>query len=69
MIDYYGMLTPPDGRHIRPGDTVVFGFRIQAFVTRAYVVPISGVRSGQPEALGVWASDGRPALWPNAHPA
>ena len=69
MIDYYGMLTPPDGQHIRPGDTVVFGFRIQAFVTRAYVVPISGVRSGKPEALGVWASDGRPALWPAAHPA
>jgi predicted amino acid racemase len=69
MIDYYGMLTPPSGRHIRPGDTVVFGFRIQAFVTRAYVVPISGVHSGQPEALGVWAGDGRPAPWPNAHPA
>jgi predicted amino acid racemase len=69
MIDYYGMLTPPAGRHIRPGDTVVFGFRIQAFVTRAYIVPIRGVRAGSPEALGVWASDGRPALWPDTQPA
>ncbi|MGC1281358.1 MAG: hypothetical protein WA895_00380, partial [Streptosporangiaceae bacterium] len=64
MIDYYGMLTPPDGRQIRTGDTIVFGFRIQAFVTRGYVVPITGVRAGRPQALGVWASDGRPANWP-----
>jgi predicted amino acid racemase len=64
MIDYYGMLTPPDGRRIRTGDTVVFGFRIQAFVTRAFVVPVQGARDGTPQALGVWASDGRPALWP-----
>ncbi len=69
MIDYYGMLTPPDGRQIRPGDTVVFGFRIQAFVTRGYIVPIRGVRSGHPEALGIWASDGRPALWPDGRSA
>ena len=65
MIDYYGMLTPPDSHQIRPGDTVVFGFRIQAFVTRGYIVPIRGVRSGRPEALGVWSADGRPALWPS----
>jgi predicted amino acid racemase len=65
MIDYYGMLTPPDGHQIRTGDTVVFGFRIQAFVTRGYIVPIHGVRSGSPEALGVWSADGRPALWPS----
>jgi predicted amino acid racemase len=64
MIDYCGMLTPPDGRTICTGDTVVFGFRIQAFVTRAFVVPIAGVRGGSPQALGIWAGDGRPALWP-----
>ena len=69
MIDYYGMLTPPDGRKIRPGDTVVFGFRIQAFVTRAFLVPIQGVRDGRPRALGVWTGDGRPALWPGQIPA
>ncbi len=72
-IDYYGMLTPPDGRTIRPGDTVIFGFRIQAFVTRAYVVPISGVHGSGARACGVWAADGRPARWdqpaePGTHP-
>jgi predicted amino acid racemase len=64
MIDYYGMLTAPDGRQIRTGDTVVFGFRIQAFVTRGFIVPISGVRTGNPRARGVWSGDGRPARWP-----
>jgi predicted amino acid racemase len=67
-IDYYAMLTPPDGKAngvtIRPGDTVLFGFRIQAFFTRAYVVPISGIRDSAPVAQGIWATDGRPALWP-----
>lgn len=62
MIDYYGMLTPPDGRRIAAGDTVIFGFRIQAFVTRAYIVPIAGIRNGHPQALGAWTGDGRPAL-------
>ena len=65
MIDYYGMLTPPPGgRQIQPGDTVVFGFRIQAFVTRGYIVPNrEGVRGGSPRALGIWAADGRQAFW------
>jgi predicted amino acid racemase len=61
-IDYYGMLTPPDGRTVREGDTVIFGFRIQAFVTRAYVVPVSGIHGSGPRACGVFAADGRPAL-------
>jgi predicted amino acid racemase len=70
-IDYYAMLTPPGGgATIRAGDTVVFGFRIQAFVTRAYVVPISGIRDFAPAVRGVWATDGTPALWPgNPAPA
>lgn len=71
-IDYYAMLTPadanapskPSGATIRPGDTVLFGFRIQAFFTRAYVVPISGIRDSAPAAQGIWATDGTPALWP-----
>jgi predicted amino acid racemase len=57
-IDYYGQLdyceTAP-----RTGATVVFGFRIQAFVTRAYVV---GIRGG--EVAGIWHGDGREASWP-----
>jgi predicted amino acid racemase len=66
-IDYYGMLRAPDGKLIRPGDTVLFGFRIQAFVTRAFVVPISGIAGStgsEARAHGVWGADGRPARWP-----
>src|SRR5439155_18501433 len=47
-IDYYGQLDYGD-RAPRTGATVVFGFRIQAFVTRAYVV---GIRGG--DVAGIW---------------
>ena len=69
-IDYYATLSPASASHgaagaaINPGDTVLFGFRIQAFVTRAYVAPIGGVRDAAPAAAGIWATDGRPALRP-----
>jgi predicted amino acid racemase len=60
-IDYYGILDPDEGQSIRTGDTVIFGFRAQAFVTRAYIVPISGVSVGRPTVEGIWTSDGRRA--------
>jgi predicted amino acid racemase len=63
-IDYYGQLDPGDGRAPRTGATVVFGFRIQAFVTRAFVAGIEGVASGTPRVAGIWTSDGREARWP-----
>jgi predicted amino acid racemase len=63
-IDYYGMLDVPDGRPVATGDTVIFGFRIQAFVTRAFVVPVSGVGSGSPSVEGIWTADGAEATWP-----
>ena len=40
MIDASGPNAP------KPGDTAVFGFRGQAFVTRAYVVGVSGISQG-----------------------
>ena len=43
MIDYYAMIDATGPRPPRPGDTAVFGFRGQAFVTRAYVVGVSGI--------------------------
>ncbi len=64
MIDYYAMLTSPDGWLPAVGETIIFGYRIQAFVTRAFVVPIRGIASGNPEVAGVFGSDGRPAAWP-----
>lgn len=57
-IDYYGMLTPPAGKRLRQGATVVFGFRIQAFITRSPVAGIAGVASGEPRVVGIWRLDG-----------
>jgi len=59
-IDYYGMIDGPG----RPGDSVVFGFRPQAFVTRAYTVGVSGLRAGTPTVHAVHDSWGRPIGWP-----
>lgn len=64
-IDYYGQLIPGDGPAVpRAGDTVVLGFRIQAFVTRAYVAAIDGVSTGAPHLAGIWTAAGNPAAWP-----
>ena len=60
-IDYYARLHPPSGRHIGEGDTVICGFRAQAFVTRAFVAGISGVSTGEAAVAGVWDTLGRPA--------
>ena len=62
-IDYYGQLDYGE-RPPRTGATVVFGFRIQAFVTRAYVVGITGVSTDRVEVAGIWTGDGREVAWP-----
>ncbi len=61
-IDYYGILQENDAVHIN--DTVVFGFRAQIFVTRAFVVPVSGIASGKPVVEGIYDSDGKKMGWP-----
>ncbi len=61
MIDYYGQLLPEPGQRVAVGDTVIFGFRAQAFFTRALVVPVADIGRGQPEPKGAWTGDGRPA--------
>ena len=63
-IDYYAQLDAGDAAPPRTGATVVFGFRAQAFVTRAYVVGIAGVATGSPAVAGIWTTDGREAQWP-----
>jgi predicted amino acid racemase len=63
-IDYYGQLLPADGDSVRVGESVVFGFRIQAFVTRAYTAGIAGLSSGRPRVAGIWSSDGSASSWP-----
>ncbi len=61
-IDYYAMLDQP--RPLEVGETALFGFRPQVFVTRAYVAPIAGVASGTPRVAGVYTSLGAPVEWP-----
>src|SRR5699024_11105414 len=36
-IDYYGMITPAEDVTIKTGDTAIFAFRTQIFVTRAHI--------------------------------
>jgi predicted amino acid racemase len=57
-IDYHGVLDV-DERRSRVGDTVVFGFRTQAFVTRANVAVVAGLASGRPTFAGLFDVAGR----------
>jgi predicted amino acid racemase len=63
-IDYYGMIEAPGFSKPRPGDSVVFGFRPQAFVTRAYVVGIGGLSRKQPIVEAFYDAFGHRTEWP-----
>jgi predicted amino acid racemase len=60
-IDYYGRLEVDGAAALATGDTVIFGFRPQIFVTRALVAPVSGIAAGKPRLEGLWTAAGRPA--------
>jgi predicted amino acid racemase len=64
-IDYYGMINAPDPIKAAVGDTVVFGFRPQIFVTRAYSVGIGGLHGGSLTVGPVQDAFGRVTNWPN----
>ena len=63
-IDYYGMIDASGGAPPRVGDSVVFGFRPQAFVTRAYVVGLAGLSRGTPSVEAVHDAFGHIVPWP-----
>lgn len=63
-IDYYAMIDATGRRAPQPGDSAVFGFRGQAFVTRAYVVGVSGISTGNPQVETIENSFGHPEAWP-----
>jgi predicted amino acid racemase len=63
-IDYYGMIDATGKVKPEVGDTVVFGFRPQVFVTRAYVVGVSGIDSNRPVPEAVHDAHGRQVEWP-----
>ncbi|MDX8461643.1 alanine racemase [Mesorhizobium humile] len=63
-IDYYAMIDASGARAPKPGDSAVFGFRGQAFVTRAYVVGVSGISKGNPKVETIENGFGEPYAWP-----
>lgn len=60
-IDYY-CVVDAGGAPMAPGDTVIFGFRPQVFVTRGLTAGIAGISEGVPRVLGIWAANGSPRL-------
>jgi predicted amino acid racemase len=63
-IDYYGMIDAAGPTKPAPGDSVVFGFRPQAFVTRAFVAGVSGLATEKPVVESISHSSGAKAHWP-----
>jgi predicted amino acid racemase len=63
-IDYYGQLGFTRHESVSVGDTVVFGFRIQAFVTRAYTAGITGLANESPRVAEIYSADGSATSWP-----
>jgi predicted amino acid racemase len=58
-IDYYGELSNEAGEDVRVGDTALYAFRNQVFVTRARVAVVEGLHDGgQPRVTGVYDSLG-----------
>jgi predicted amino acid racemase len=52
-IDYHGLLDE-NGYESSIGDSVVFGFRTQMFMTRAYTAVVEGLSTQSPRLVGVW---------------
>ncbi|MGJ8626399.1 MAG: alanine racemase [Sulfitobacter sp.] len=64
-IDYYGMIDASGSAGPKTGDSVVFGFRGQAFVTRAYIAGIAGIASGNPTVTTIENIFGQREAWPD----
>ncbi|MEV4786981.1 alanine racemase [Streptomyces tuirus] len=59
-IDYYRLLgAPAGGQDVRTGDTALFAFRTQVFVTRSNVAVVAGLSSGRPRLTGLYDPLGR----------
>lgn len=57
-IDYYGTLNL--GRNqVKVGDTAIYCFRTQIFITRSKVAVVEGISKGKPRLLGIYDSLGR----------
>lgn len=58
VIDYYGTLDIKD-KKAEVGDTVLYAFRTQIFVTRSEVILVEGIQSGNPKIIGIYDSLGK----------
>lgn len=59
-IDYYRLLAPPPSPGCaETGDTVIFAFRTQMFVTRSTIAVVGGLTTGQPRIRGLYDAHGR----------
>lgn len=56
-IDYYSTVLTDDC-DLHTGDTAIYSFRTQIFVTRSKVAVAAGIQSGSPKLLGVFNSFG-----------
>lgn len=59
-IHYYAKLHLPPAHDVRVGDTVVFCFRPQVFVTRARTRAVAGLATGAPRLGAVYDAEARP---------
>lgn len=59
VIDFYGRLAQTEKRTLRPGDSVLFCFRPQAFYVRSHIAPVSGIQSGRPKVEGIYNVEGQ----------
>ncbi|PLR86548.1 amino-acid racemase [Bacillus canaveralius] len=60
-IDYYGKLVvPPNMPMPKVGDSVVYAFRSQVFISNSFVAPLVGLRHGKPRLAGLWNAVGYP---------
>ena len=57
-IDYYGTLRIGN-RKVEVGDTVIYAFRTQIFVTRSEVALVEGIQRGRPKIVGIYDSLGQ----------
>jgi predicted amino acid racemase len=58
MIDYCGAIDA-ENQEFHVGDTVLYAFRTQIFMTRSNVALVTGIQSGNPEVIGIYDGLGR----------
>lgn len=58
FIDYYIPIRVALSQTANVGDTVVFGFRPQIFVTRSHVAVVKGINKNKPKLIGLFDSRG-----------